>query len=233
MKILITAGATQTPIDQVRAITNIFKGTTGRHIALEAHMLGHEVTLLTSSPDANVLLFKELGYRTYDELYTLMEDQIKYGNYDVIIHSAAVSDYKVVGVYSRPFVCSNDTDGTLQITLDSIENSGKVAGSYNELFLRLVPTEKIVDKIRDPWGFKGILVKFKLQVGLTDEELLQIAQKSRETSHANIVVANCLEWARERAYLCHTAWVDPVLRGQLPKALLERVAEEWKQWATT
>ena len=34
-----------------------------------------------------------------------------------------------------------------------------------------MPTEKIVDKIKGDWGFKGQLVKFKLQVGISDDEL--------------------------------------------------------------
>ena len=50
MKILVTAGNTQTPIDRVRCITNIFSGKTGAQIALEAHRHGHSVVLLTSHP---------------------------------------------------------------------------------------------------------------------------------------------------------------------------------------
>ena len=36
MKILVTAGNTQTPIDRVRSITNIFSGRTGARIAARA-----------------------------------------------------------------------------------------------------------------------------------------------------------------------------------------------------
>jgi phosphopantothenate-cysteine ligase/phosphopantothenoylcysteine decarboxylase/phosphopantothenate--cysteine ligase len=51
MKILVTAGNTQAPIDQVRCITNIFTGRTGTRIALEARERGHDVCLLTSHPE--------------------------------------------------------------------------------------------------------------------------------------------------------------------------------------
>ena len=50
MKILVTAGNTQTPVDRVRCITNVFSGRTGARIALAAHDRGHAVTLLTSQP---------------------------------------------------------------------------------------------------------------------------------------------------------------------------------------
>lgn len=224
MKILVTAGATQTPIDQVRAITNIFKGKTGTQIAIELASEGHYVHLLTSNLD---LLTPKglrspigfpcalptpqgkdrggslwaLGYRTFDDLALVMENQIR-GlvsggcTYDVIIHSAAVSDYKLApGGVLVPRQTYQD------FILDPIDASGKVSGSHDEIYLRLIPTYKIVDKIRTEWGFKGFLVKFKLQVGITDEELINIARKSRETSDADIIVANCLEWAKEYAYV--------------------------------
>jgi phosphopantothenate---cysteine ligase (CTP) len=47
MNLLVTAGNTQTPIDRVRCITNIFTGRTGAQVALEAHRRGHAVTHLT------------------------------------------------------------------------------------------------------------------------------------------------------------------------------------------
>ena len=50
MNVLVTAGNTQTPIDRVRCITNIFTGRTGARIAVEAHRRGHAVTLVTSHP---------------------------------------------------------------------------------------------------------------------------------------------------------------------------------------
>jgi hypothetical protein len=38
-------------------------------------------------------------------------------------------------------------------------------------------------------------------VGITDRELLNIAIPSRVHSGADILVANCLEWAKDRAFL--------------------------------
>ena len=51
MKILVTAGNTQTVIDRVRCITNVFSGRTGAQIAAEAFERGHAVTLVTSHPE--------------------------------------------------------------------------------------------------------------------------------------------------------------------------------------
>ncbi len=101
MNVLVTAGNTQTPIDQVRCLTNIFTGRTGARIALAGHRRGHRVTLLTShpeavrdlapafAPDAGTWTVKP--YRTVDDLVDAMVGELKCGGYDFLILSAAVS----------------------------------------------------------------------------------------------------------------------------------------------
>jgi phosphopantothenoylcysteine synthetase/decarboxylase len=152
-------------------------------------------------------------YRTYDQLYEAMKKEIGRGKYDIVIHSAAVSDYKVDGVFYK--------DGKGKLV--GVDNSKKMSSDHDELFLRLVPTEKIVDKIRKPWGFKGYLVKFKLQVGISDAELKSIAEKSRQTSQADMIVANCLEWANERAEIITETTTTPVKRQNLAKAMRKEI----------
>lgn len=190
MKVLVTAGATNVPIDRVRMISNIFKGTTGAKIAEYFSTKNDDVTLLTSNKNN---IFGDVTYELYnsfDDLKNQMETLITTGNFDVIIHSAAVSDYKVNGVFHQSHT-----------GLVPIDNSKKISSEYPDIFLKLSPTPKLVDFIRKPWGFSGTLVKFKLQVGISDKELLDIAKKSREDSNANYIVANCLEWAHEYAYI--------------------------------
>lgn len=225
MKILVTGGSTQVMIDKVRCISNIFKGRTAWDIVIECGRNGFVeqketyVKLLTSStayPTLTGYYIDEVErFKTYDELYALMEKEVTKGDYDVIIASAAVSDYKVEGTYS---ITNNTTNG---YGLNRIDSSTKISSSESELYLKLVPTEKIIDKIRDSWGFKGKLVKFKLQVGISDEELIEIAKKSREHSKADIIVANCLEWAKERAFIITADNVEEVKRYDLGKRLIE------------
>jgi phosphopantothenate-cysteine ligase/phosphopantothenoylcysteine decarboxylase/phosphopantothenate--cysteine ligase len=230
MKILVTAGATQTPIDQVRAITNIFKGKTGTYLASGLAYMDqsgladfvpkspcHQVTLLTSNPDIITERFnlRVVPYRTFDDLAARMEEEIRDGGYDVVIHSAAVSDYKVARVLVQDPIA-------MDFALTPIDATKKVSGSHDRMYLELVPTFKIVDRIRKDWGFKGFLVKFKLQVGVTDDELLDIARKSRATSDADLIVANCLEWAKEYAYVVGRDDVaEKVTRGLIGAACLQ------------
>lgn len=222
MKILVTAGATQVPIDQVRAITNIFTGKTGTWIATYfAANKNNDVVLVTSNPDfmnprvlAPRTSMELIKYRTFQELAQIMEEQLRTGNFDVVIHSAAVSDYQV----SR--VCVLDETGQLV----PVDSSTKLSSKHEKMYLELVPTFKIIDQIRTPWGFRGKLVKFKLQVGISDEELVEIARKSRADSDADMIVANCLAWSAKYAYIIGRDNVpERVSRYGLPAGIARRL----------
>lgn len=192
-KVLVTAGSTQVMIDQVRSIGNIFRGRTGTAIASYFARLGHEVTLLTSSPKLSTPMdhLRVDGFSTFNELAMKMEVEVRDGNYDAIIHSAAVSDYWVSGVYRL------EPNGGLE----PLDSSKKISSTLPRLYLEMTQTPKLVDYVREKWGFDGYLVKFKLEVGIMDEELLAIAKNSRVASHANLMVANCLEWSDSYAYV--------------------------------
>jgi phosphopantothenate-cysteine ligase/phosphopantothenoylcysteine decarboxylase/phosphopantothenate--cysteine ligase len=217
MKILVTAGNTQTPMDDVRCITNIFSGMTGSRIAFTAWERGHDVTLLTSHPEivrpwfaSHPERWEVRDYRTFDELRDLMAELITPTNFDAIIHAAAVSDYALAGIYSQ------EATGMVDV------RAGKVKSSYPELWLRLTPTPKLVDQIRPVWGFQGVLVKFKLEVGVTEDELLRIAEKSRLQSGADLMVANTLE-GKDQWALMGAVEYQRIERAALATRLLERV----------
>lgn len=216
MKILVTAGNTQTAIDRVRCITNVFSGRTGAQMAAEAFERGHAVTLLTSHPEVlgevpavrarQAPDWRLRPYRTFEELETLMGASIRDGGFDAVIHAAAVSDYRVTGIYA-PVGGTHFDLGDMAWDADAgrpclVEaTAGKVKSHHKELWLRLQPAPKLVDKVRSAWGFRGVLVKFKLEVGVTDAELLDIAERSRKQSGADLMAANTLEGMHGWAYL--------------------------------
>jgi phosphopantothenate-cysteine ligase/phosphopantothenoylcysteine decarboxylase/phosphopantothenate--cysteine ligase len=219
MNVLVTAGNTQAPIDRVRCVTNVFSGRTGGRIAEEAHCRGHAVTFLTSHPEvvaepaSDPARWKVYTYRTYDDLDRLMGELIPAGGFDAVIHAAAVSDYAVAGVYGGP-----------EPGAPRLDMTGKIKSRHAELWLRLVPVPKLVDKVRREWGFRGVLVKFKLEVGVTEAELLEVAERSRAESAADAMVANALETMDRWAYLgARGGPYGKTPRGELAPRLLERV----------
>jgi phosphopantothenate-cysteine ligase/phosphopantothenoylcysteine decarboxylase/phosphopantothenate--cysteine ligase len=220
MRILVTAGNTQAPIDRVRYITNIFTGRTGTSIALEAYRRGHDVTLLTSHPevidaaDPDPHRWHCLPYRTFGNLEDLMISQIALSHQDAVIHCAAVSDYHCDGVFTRP-------DGG---PID--RSTGKIKSDEPELWLRLRRAPKLIDKIRSLWEYRGLLVKFKLEVDVNDAHLLDIAEKSRHQSAADWMVANTLDGAREWAFLGNERGYRKIARPDLAAALLDVIESE-------
>jgi phosphopantothenoylcysteine synthetase/decarboxylase len=209
----VTAGNTLVEIDRVRCLTNVFTGRTGAAIALHAREQGHVVTLLTSHPEAvdelhhpralPVERWSLLRYRTFEDLQESMRDLITAGGFDGVIHSAAVSDYLSGGVYApAPGTMFHPAEGRWEgPALLSDRRAGKVKSDEPELWLRLVRAPKLIDSIRSDWSFRGLLVKFKLEVGVDDERLLEIAEASRRHSAADLMVANTLEGSGEYAFL--------------------------------
>jgi len=224
--ILVTAGNTRVPIDKVRSIGNIFSGRTGASIAEYFAQQGHRVEILTSGPD----LVKPCGgllmwtYKTYDDLFGRMERLIRPGCFDIIIHSAAVSDYKVEGMYRQADVMQGP-GGRKYLDMAKLDSSGKIGSDHHVLWMKMVPTMKIVDQIRNPWGFKGVLVKFKLQVGMQDKELIEVATRSMNHSGADIIVANTLEGMTSKAFIISAKGGDPICtsRDDLPANLYKEL----------
>ena len=237
MNILVTAGNTLVPIDKVRCISNIFTGRTGAAIAIHAHGRGHAVTLLTSHPEAvsgvsgaasvqGSAGWTLLSYKTFDDLENMMGRLISSPGLEAVLHCAAVSDYRSAGIFAAAPGTHFDPERN---RWESAQGSpglqdraaGKVKSDEPELWLRLVRTPKLVDRIRTDWEFTGLLVKFKLEVGISEEELVAIAERSRKQSAADLMVANTLEGAAFWAYLGPIEGkYQRISRRELPEKLL-------------
>jgi phosphopantothenoylcysteine synthetase/decarboxylase len=217
MNILVTAGNTIVPIDRVRCITNVFTGRTGTTIALHCHERGHTVTLLSSHPELVAMLGgKESprrgwvveAYRTFTELRERLSQALSACQFDAFIHCAAVNDYETAGIYAPdpntrflPEEARWQTTGPPHAPGLVDRSAAKIKSDEPELWLRLIRTPKLIDLVRTDWAFHGILVKFKLEVGVSDQQLLDIAERSRRQSGADLMVANTLEGARTWAFL--------------------------------
>ncbi|MBM3978950.1 MAG: bifunctional phosphopantothenoylcysteine decarboxylase/phosphopantothenate synthase [Planctomycetes bacterium] len=241
MNVFVTAGNTQSMIDRVRCVTNIFSGRTGASVARTAWGRGHTVTLATSNPEVLAEFgvnprdpgerFTVLPYNTFDDLATLMQNQFRTAKYDVVCHSAAVSDYLPAGTFTPDpgtFFNARTSQWEAQSGAPRLteQKGGKIKSSEPELWLRLVRAPKLIDRVRQPWGFTGVLVKFKLEVGISEEKLVEVAEASRQQSGADLMVANTLDGAQ------HWAYVGPIKdryervpRRELPDRLVVAIED--------
>lgn len=99
MHLLITAGPTREPIDDVRFISNRSSGAMGLALAEAAVAAGHEVTLLLgpgpSEPDSGPSLSVH-RFTTTAELAALLDAH--FPRCDALVMAAAVSDYRPVRI---------------------------------------------------------------------------------------------------------------------------------------
>ncbi len=148
-RILITAGGTSEPIDEVRHLRNLSSGRTGHHLALSLQNAGFPVTLLQSEYSAareGVGIVKL--YCTTRDFSEKVKRELETESYDFVIHSAAVADYHVAEV--------TDTNGR------PIRTSGKIQTDV-PLMLKLLPNPKLVKELRTWSRNKNLkIISFKL-----------------------------------------------------------------------
>ncbi len=168
-RILITAGPTWVAIDDVRIIGNIATGETGMLLAREASVRGARVTLVLG-PCVEYDLSKSIRtihFRFFNELKNILKREFKNNKYDIVIHSAAVSDF-------RP-----------------VRNIRGKLDSHQTQSLRLLPLDKLIVLIRR-LNRRARLVMFKLESNVKNKTLIQRARNAGEKFSADLIVANRL-----------------------------------------
>lgn len=164
LKVLVTAGPTQEPVDPVRYITNHSSGKMGYAIARAASRRGAEVTLVTGpSAEKTPEFVRVVPVKTARDMFETVtgcaEEQ------DVIIKAAAVADY-------RP----------------SHVSDSKMKKKDGELTLELERTDDILAFLGEHKRQGQFLCGFAMET----EDLLENARKKLEKKHLDMIVANSL-----------------------------------------
>ncbi|OGG11379.1 hypothetical protein A2Z00_00365 [Candidatus Gottesmanbacteria bacterium RBG_13_45_10] len=163
-RILITAGATQEKIDDIRYITNKSSGKMGAALAESCYLRGADVILLRSRTSVSPRYqCKEYMFDTAEDLEHLMKHHVK--TVDLCFHAAAVSDFAVARTVH-----------------------GKIS-SDKRLPLELTPRTKILTKIKT-WNPHVYLVGFKAEWNLSKEQLIVAAKEKLQITRADMIVAN-------------------------------------------
>ncbi len=116
MKVVVTAGPTQEEFDPVRYMTNHSSGKMGYAIARAARNLGAEVTLISGPVSLRQPVgVNVISVRTASEMFEALES-VK-DDYDILIKSAAVSDYRVKEVATQKMKKS-DSEMTIEFVMN-------------------------------------------------------------------------------------------------------------------
>ena len=112
-KVVVTAGATQEPMDPVRYITNHSTGKMGYAIARACMLRGADVTLLTAPTALRPVPFvKTVPFTTAESLFGAVKAHAM--DADALIMAAAVADYRPVNVADEK-IKKKDGDLTLPL----------------------------------------------------------------------------------------------------------------------
>lgn len=169
MNVLVTSGATREPIDSVRFISNLSSGRTGAAICEALTARGARVTQLHGIGSTRAAgIERHEPFVDHASLQESMRRLLADGRYDAVIHAAAVGDFTVA---------------------DRV--AGEKLPSGAELVLRLRPTAKIIDSLRDFAGGREItLIGFKLTHTADAAARARAAQALIARSGADYVVQN-------------------------------------------
>lgn len=212
-RVLITAGPTWVPIDEARVISNVASGETGVILSEAFRRLGAKVTLLLG-PAAACCLDKKirlLRFKFFEELKNIITRELRSHKYDVVIHSAAVSDYKPSVVYAQKV------------------KSGRKAWKLN-----LVPTTKIIGLIKKV-DDSVFLVGFKFEPGASKSLLIKRTKELIKRGRLDLAVGNSINGSRYEAYIVSNHSIYGPLRdkARLVKKLVSVVGENFPrgvQW---
>jgi len=186
--VLLTAGGTREPIDDVRVIANSSTGRLGAALAEAFARAGHDVTLLhgthAARPDLGAGRIQCHAFGSSADLDVLLREHAPRA--DAVLHAAAVSDYLPE------------------------RSAGKLSSDADELVLRLRRAPKLIDGLR-ALAPKALLVGFKLTSGKTEAERAAICAQLMRRAALDMVVSNEAAHIGERDHEVLVFGADGVL----------------------
>ncbi len=161
-KILISAGAMQEEIDPIRVLTNRASGRTGAELAKEAYRLGAEKVCLLHNGEF-VPLVENVKVETNEKMERAVFSELKKGC-SIFISTAAMSDF-------------------------SVEREERKIKSGKEINLKLIPREKLLEKVRGKFP-KLFIVGFKAETFVEDGKLEKGCREFLRERKLDLVVGN-------------------------------------------
>lgn len=217
MKVLITSGGTEEPIDGVRSITNFSTGKTGAIIADYFSNNGADVILLKGKRAVlpmNSLTIIE--FSSFMDLDTKMKKLLSSEFFDSVIHLAAVSDF------SLDYIESNG---------HRLEDPSGKLDSSKPLTIHLKPNFKILDHIKEYSKNNLINIGFKLTKNESNSNIKQKISKMFLKKTIDFVVHNDLDNITERIHPANIYYNNELIektktKQKLAEALFNLIKEK-------
>ena len=181
--IAVIYGATESPIDPVRVISNKSSGKTGIHISDYLERRGHDVTRISGVLETSGN-HSDLTARTPQEMMKAVREVMSKSMPDVWVIAAAILDFQPANPLTEK-ISSNEPPPSID----------------------LKPSPRLIESIRsaNP-GAK--IISFKLESGIGIEELVTRARSHMKRYESDAVIANLLENLDGRGPRAHLVTLD-------------------------
>ncbi|MDR3072558.1 MAG: phosphopantothenate--cysteine ligase [Clostridiales Family XIII bacterium] len=206
MNIMITAGGTTESIDNVRSITNTGTGRLGAVIAEQfagqdaVDRIFYICNARAVRPTANKI--EQHIAEDTKQLEQTIQTLCQFEKIDAVIHSMAVSDYRVRNITTASAIAEDIAETLSQKHSCSIEqmteciyNSAtfrkedKISSNVEDLVILLEKTPKVIAQLR-PLLPDAVIVGFKLLSGVDEETLIDTAFELLRKNDCDYVLAN-------------------------------------------
>ncbi len=198
--ILITAGGTSEPIDRVRSITNTGTGALGSLIAKEFslkedtdrifYVHGRNAVL----PECDKVTLVPIA--STDDLLNAVTKLCTENRIDVVIHSMAVSDFRVRSVLKASTVLaicqpSSGLENVFHFVdrENLVKKENKISSGTEDPVIFLEKTPKVLPVFRELLP-DALIVGFKLLDGVSHEDLIDTAYRLLQKNGCDYVLAN-------------------------------------------
>jgi phosphopantothenate-cysteine ligase len=224
MNILITAGGTTEHIADVRAITNTGTGRLGSMVAdLLAQSARVDRIFYVCNRGAIRPTDNEKTSVTFiGDVLTLekaVKDILTASSIDAVVHSMAVSDYRVrtVSTADEISAAAAKLTGTQRssaasviaeairksiVDAPNIRSGGKISSYHDDLVIVMEKTPKIISMFRK-LAPEALLIGFKLLADVSKTELVQTALKLLQKNDLDYVLANDYKYLQEGRHIGH------------------------------
>ena len=214
MKVIVTAGPSYEPIDDVRRLTNFSTGELGVLLSNQLAQAGYEVFCLRGVAATYAGALENCGhlpFSTNDDLLAQLTDLSREHDIAAVFHAAALADFKVKSV--------EDARGQ-RLDAPKIDSAG------GALTIHLEPARKVIGELRTLFP-SATLVGWKYELNGTRQDALARAWRQMAANRTDACVLNGQAWGSGFALCTRPDYIHE-LRG---KPEVARFLPGWlKEW---
>ena len=105
-----------------------------------------------------------------------------------------------------------------------IQNGDKISSNLSDIFIKLVPTPKVISQIKE-WDKNIFLVGFKLLSNVTSGTLIDVAKNLMQKNKCDVVVANDKKDITENTHKAYIITNNEIINAETKNEIAEKLSD--------